>query len=215
MSFLILKNERWCDKTIEMKRPAKPIKDIEIVFDIQDYLKNQSERNYVLFALGIGTGYRAGDLVQLRVRDVKKALRIGYFLILENKKKNTRNIRKENMKPREVKIPQKLKKILKEYIKDKNDYEYMFKSRKGNRAIQVKQVSRILSEAGRYFGLDNITAHSMRKTYAYTIYKESNYDIVAVKEMLGHSSIEITKRYLGLDRELFDEYSDTLNQLYN
>lgn len=198
-----------------MKRPAKPIKDLDLVHDIQDYLKVESKRNYVLFTLGLGTGYRAGDLVELRVRDVKKALRTGYFLILENKKKNTRNIRKDNIKPREVKIPNKLGIILKEYIKNKNDYEFMFPSRKGNGYIQVKQVSRILSEAGKFFGLDNITAHSMRKTYAYTIYVKSGFDIVAVKEMLGHASIEITKRYLGLDRELYDKYSDTLNQLFS
>ncbi|TCO69514.1 tyrosine-type recombinase/integrase [Marinisporobacter balticus] len=197
------------------KRPANPIKDIERVFDIQDYLKYKNERDYTLFALGIGTGYRAGDLIELRVRDVKKALRIGYFLILENKKKNTQNIRKENIKPREAKIPKKLEKILKDYTKDKKDYEFMFKSRKGTGSIQVKQVSRILSEAGEKFGLYNITAHSMRKTYAYTIYRESGFDIVAVKEMLGHATIEITKRYLGLDRELYDKYSNTLNQLFN
>ena len=33
----------------KVKRPSKPIKDIKRVFDIQDYLKYKSERNYVLF----------------------------------------------------------------------------------------------------------------------------------------------------------------------
>jgi integrase len=197
-----------------MKRPAMPIKDINRVFDIQDYLKVKSDRDYVLFVLGISTGYRAGDLVKLKVRDVKQSLKCGYFLILESKKQNTKNIRKENIKPREVKIISKTAAILRDYIKDMQDYEFMFKSRKGkNQCITVAHVSRILDEAGSYFGLCNITAHSMRKTYAYTIYVDSKFDIVAVKEMLGHSSIEITKRYLGLDRELYDKYSDTLNNL--
>lgn len=197
-----------------MKRPANPIKDVEYVYDIQDYLKCKNERDYVLFVLGISTGYRAGDLVKLKIRDAKQSLKCGYFLILESKKVNTKNIRKENIKPREVKIISKTQAILRDFIKDKQDYEYMFQSRKGeNEHITVAHVSRILDEAGSYFGLSNITAHSMRKTYAYSIYVESGYDIVAVKEMLGHSSIEITKRYLGLDRELYDKYSDTLNNL--
>lgn len=196
------------------KKPAKPIKDLEKVLDIQDYLKYKNQRDYVLFILGISTGYRAGDLVKLKVRDVKEALKDGRFIILESKKLNSKNIKKQNIKPREVPIIDKLKKILKEYIKDKRDWEYLFQSRKGiNRPINVSRVSVILDEAGKNFGLSNITAHSMRKTYAYKIYNESDYNIDVVKEMLGHSSREITSRYLGLDRELFDSYSIKLNDL--
>jgi len=167
----------------------------------------------VLFVLGIATGYRAGDLIELRVRDVRKALRCGRFEILENKKMNAHNICAENVKVREVKIPKKLDIILRNYIKDMNSYDYMFRSRKGIGAIGVPQVSRILKKAGNYFGLDNITAHSMRKTYAYRIYVNSNYNITVVKEMLGHSSIEETKRYLGLNQEVYDKYTDTLNEM--
>lgn len=196
------------------KRPANPIKQQSKVLDIQDYLKEQNERDYVLFVLGVATGYRAGDLVALQIRDIKAALRAGYFRIMEAKKANSKNIRKCNMKPREVVIVVKLEKILKNYIKDKKDYEYMFPSRKGSYDhIGVPRVSNILKEAGEAFGLDNITAHSMRKTYAYCIFVESNYNIVVVKEMLGHSSIEETKRYLGLDRRDYDNYSKSLNAL--
>lgn len=196
------------------KRAARPIKDLQAVLDIQDYLKYKNERDYILFVLGITTGYRAGDLVKLKVRDIKNALRDGYFLILEGKKVNTKNIRKENIKPREVKIIFKLDRILRDYIRDKKDFQYIFESRKGtNKCITVSHVSRILKDAADQFGLVDISAHSMRKTYAYTIYVESGHDIVAVKELLGHSSIEITKRYLGLDRETYDRYSDKLNNL--
>jgi len=197
-----------------VKRPANPIKQASKVFDIQDYLRKQSERNYVLFVLGVATGYRAGDLVALQVRDIKAALKAGYFRILEGKKANSKNIRKSNMKPREVVIISKLERVLKNYMKDKEDFDYMFPSRKGSYDhIGVARVSNILKKAGEVFGLDNITAHSMRKTYAYCIFVESGYNIVVVKEMLGHSSIEETKRYLGLDRKDYDNYSKGLNSL--
>ena len=67
-----------------------------------------------------------------------------------------------------------------------------------------------MKEAANYFGLYDISAHSMRKTYAYKIYIESKNDITAVKELLGHSSIEETKRYIGLDREKYHQYSKSL-----
>lgn len=199
---------------MKKKRPAKPIKDRTAVLDIQDYLKERSIRDYVLFILGITTGYRAGDLVILKVRDIKQAINEGYFEILEGKKANSNNVREENRKPRIVKIPSNLEKILKNYISGKKDYEYLFISRKGkNRHITVSHVSRILKHAGEEFGLQQITAHSMRKTYAYSIYVKKKYDVTLVKEMLGHSSIEETKCYLGLDRELYDEVSEELNDL--
>lgn len=197
-----------------IKRPANPIKQPSKVLDIQDYLKERNERDYVLFLLGVTTGFRAGDLVVLQIRDVKAALKAGYFRIMEGKKANSKNIRKSNRVPREAVVVSKLEKVLKNYITGKKDYEYMFPSRKGSYDhIGVARVSTILKEAGEAFGLDNITAHSMRKTYAYRIFIESDYNIVVVKEMLGHSSIEETKRYLGLDRRDYDNYSRSLNSL--
>jgi integrase len=195
-----------------IKRPSKPIKKTQHVLDIQDYLRYKNERNYVIFVLGITTGFRAGDLVELKVRDVRQALKYKEFSILEGKKKNSRNIREKNRKPRVVEIIPKVEKMLKEYIKDKKDYEYMFVSRKGtNQHIGVQAISNILKEAGEYFGLYDISAHSMRKTYAYKIYMDSGCDIVAVKELLGHRSIEETKAYIGLDRERYHQYNKSLN----
>lgn len=194
------------------KRPARPITTTENVLNIQDYLRYKNYRDYMLFLIGVTTGYRAGDLVTLRVRDIKEALRRKEFTIYEGKKMNTKNIREKNRKPRTVELIPELAKILKEYIKDKRDYEYLFQSRKGiNKPIGVQAVSNIIKDAAEYFGLYDITAHSMRKTYAYKIYIESGRDIVAVKELLGHSSIEETKRYIGLDREKYHQYSRSLS----
>ena len=110
------------------KQPSSPIKEIEQVYDIQDYLKANSQRNYILFLLGISTGYRAGDLVQLKVRNVRQALEDGYFTIMEGKKLNSKNIREKNRKPRRVIIIKNLRKKLEEYIQNKDDYEWMMLS---------------------------------------------------------------------------------------
>lgn len=151
-----------------------------------------------------------GDLVALKVRDIKEALEIGKFIILENKKKNSNNIKEKNKKPRTAEILPELDKILREYIKNKEDYEYMFPSRKGTSHINVERVTKILKEAADYFNIKNITAHSMRKTYAYTIYVNNDKDLLTVKELLGHSSINETKVYLGLDEELKSSYIKAL-----
>lgn len=194
------------------KKASKPLKTTRDVLNIQDYLRYNNKRNYVIFLLGVTTGYRAGDLVSLQVRDIKQALKYGEFVIQEGKKFNNPNVRERNRKARTVELIPSMAKILKDYIKDKKDYEYVFRSRKSKYPhIGVQAVSNALKEAGEYFGLYNISAHSMRKTYAYKIYIESGKDIVAVKELLGHRSIEETKEYLGLDKEQYHEYSRKLS----
>lgn len=196
-----------------MKRASRPLRTVRDVRNFQDYLKaHKTVRDYTLFVLGVTTGYRAGDLVLLQVRDVKEALRRGEFTIKEGKKYNHKNIRKSNRRPRIVEIPSRLEKVLRDYIKGMKDYEYLFKSRKGiNKPIGVPQVSNILKEVADYFGLYDITAHSMRKTYAFKIYIESKKDALVVKELLGHSSLEETKKYLGIEKDTISRYNRTLN----
>ena len=96
------------------KRPARPITRTSDVLDIQDYLRYKNYRDYVLFLVGVTTGYRAGDLVKLKVRDIKEALRRKEFTIYEGKKMHSKNIREKNRKPRSVELIPELAKILKE-----------------------------------------------------------------------------------------------------
>ena len=129
------------------KSASKPIKSVKDVKRMIAYLEVSSDRfgkrNSILFQIGITTGFRAGDLVELTVGDVKEAIKKEEFIILENKKKNTKNIRKKNIKPRRVPVSKKLKSRLKAYIDDKEDYEYMFKSNKGDSHIEVDTISNL------------------------------------------------------------------------
>ena len=50
---------------------VEPIRDVSLVNDIADYLREQSERNYILFLFGIYSGLRISDILKLRVRDVR------------------------------------------------------------------------------------------------------------------------------------------------
>lgn len=198
-----------------MGKAAKPIKNKRIIFSIQDFLKEDrrlGERNYMLFIIGITTGYRVGDLLDLTVKDVKRALSCGYFRVIQNKEAKKEKNNNKNIKTRDIKIQPALRKELIKYIEDKKDYEVMFQSQKGrNKPIQVHRATEILKKAAEEFGLESITSHSLRKTYSYIIYNENDKDITIVQDLLGHSSPEITKRYIGIDREEKDKKSKCLN----
>lgn len=197
-----------------MKKASKPIKDKRTIQDMQEYLKYHNERDYILFIIGITTGYRSQDLVDLKIRDIQKVLREKEFCILEKKRlKNhiTKGL-KGNPKPRVVPLQPYLIRVLREYIKDKPGYDYAFPSQKGN-YITVDSYGKILKKAGKYFGLENIAAHTPRKIYAYKLYIDSGKNIELVRQALGHSTTLITERYLGLDKEAIVECSKGLNDL--
>ena len=198
-----------------MQKAAKPIRDKDLILDIQEYLKYKNERDYVLFVIGITTGYRSQDLVCLRIRDIQKAIREREFCIVEKKKDRNAKARgyKKKVEPRRITIRKPVFPILRNYIKDKKSYEYAFKSRKGNGHIGVNSYGRILKEAGQYFGLNHISAHTPRKIYATNLYEYSGKDLERVKNALGHTSSITTAKYLGIDREVIDEISGGLDNI--
>ena len=50
---------------------VEPIRDIEVVLDIADYLKERNRRDYVMFMFGIYSGLRICDILQFRVRETR------------------------------------------------------------------------------------------------------------------------------------------------
>lgn len=156
--------------------------------------KALAERDVMLFLLGINTGLRVGDLVKLKVGDVKGKDK---FIIYEGKTNKRRVV---NIKM--------LREELDEFTKDKKDHEYLFKSQKGeNRPLSTTQVYRILQDAGKLLGRDDIGTHTMRKTFGYHHYKKYK-DVAVLQDILNHSSPSITMNYIGIRQEEIDETLD-------
>ncbi len=172
--------------------------------------KEYPERNLMLFLLARATGYRMQDIIKLTVGQIKDALDRGYFKIQENKQYEqwvsevAKNPNRKKPEKRVVEIGPTLEKHLKKYLKGKKRSEYAFPSRKGkgDKPIEQKSFSDILKKTGEAIGLEHITGHSPRKTYATKIYVETGYNLEAVRIALGHKSIEETKRYLGLKEQM-------------
>ena len=180
---------------------VEPIRDIKLILDIADYLKEKNERDYVLFMFGIYSGLRISDILPLRVRDIKNK---DYIYIRE----------KKTGKEKRFPINVELKGILKDYIKGKKDYELLFhKSRGGGRTTPIsrQRVWKILNDAASHFGYtDNIGCHTLRKTFGYLLYQQT-HDAVAIQEILNHSDISITKRYIGVNQDSKDKIMRSLS----
>lgn len=174
---------------------VEPIRDNKVVLDIADYLKGKNQRDYVMFMFGIYSGFRICDILQFRVRDVR-----GKNYIIRREKKTG----KEKRFP----INKNLKKILEEYIRDKKDYEFLFKSPNApNKPITRQQAYNIMSAAGKKFGLESIGTHSIRKTFGYHLYKQTG-DAALLMDIFNHSDIHTTLCYIGINQ-------DCKNKAYN
>lgn len=176
---------------------VEPIRDSNIVLDIGEYLKKKNERDAVMYWFGIYSGLRISDVLKFRVRDVKE--------------KTVISIReKKTGKEKRFPINKELQKILKQYIKEKEDYEYLFKNPYSNKPISRQQAYNILSAAGREFGIDKIGTHTLRKTFGYHIYQRTK-DAAMLMDIFNHSDINITLRYIGVNQDTKDKAYNALS----
>jgi integrase len=171
---------------------VEPIRDNNKIHEMMSFLKDKSERNYILFMIGIYTGLRISDILKLRVRQVR------------NKSQVTLREQKTG-KQRIIKLNPELKKALKEYCQDKEGKEFLVKSRKGyNSPIGRVQAYKVVNAAADYVGLCNVGCHTMRKTFGYHFYKQTS-DIATLMQILNHDHPSITMRYIGINQEVIDD----------
>lgn len=84
---------------------------------------------------------------------------------------------------------------------------YAFQSRKGvNNPISSVQAWRILKKAFTENGIyENVSTHSLRKTFCEKVYRSSGNDIVATQFVMGHKDPVTTLHYLAQNQEKLDE----------
>lgn len=171
---------------------VEPIRDIEKIQEIKEYLLRRSYRNYFLFIFGINSGLRISDILPLRVLDVK------YTTHLKIQEKKTKNIRRTI-------ITLTLKNEIEKYTKAMADSEYLFPSQKGNKPISRIHAWQIIHDAAKACGVEgSIGTHTLRKTFGYHFYQKSK-DVAMLQYIFGHSSPSITLRYIGINDDMVDK----------
>ena len=167
-------------------KDVQPIRDLQQIEDMKWALRRSSERDYILFCLGINTGLRVSDLLQLKIKDVKGKKS---FNVKEGKTK----------KPRKIKI-NGLYDELNAYINTIKGSEWLFPSRKGDKAITRIAAYQALNRAADIAGIESVGTHTMRKTFGYWFYKQYK-DVAALQDILNHSKPAVTLRYIGITAE--------------
>ncbi len=175
-----------------------PIKEREKIEQIKTELLKKNYRNYMLFLIGINTGLKINDILNLKVKNVRNN---SHIVIKENQSGKAKNFP----------INSELKQEIDRYIKNMDGDIYLFKSQKGdNQPISRVQAYRILKDAGKKAGLKNIGTHTLRKTFGYWHYKQFK-DVALLQELFNHSSPSITLKYIGINKDNID---NTIDEFY-
>lgn len=175
---------------------VQPIRDKRKLEEIKEELKKNGTRDYMMFLTGINSGMRVSDIIRLNVDDVRNPD--------GTMKEHITIIEKKTKKIKKFPLCNNLLVEMEKYTRNMTQGEFLFESRKGeNKPITTTQAYRIIKNAGRKVGIENIGTHTMRKTFGYHHYKKFK-DIALLQEIFNHSSPSITLRYIGINQEEID-----------
>jgi integrase len=178
-------------KLVGQKAPLK----LKEIWAIRVRLQLASRhRDLALFNLAIDSKLRACDLVKLRVRDVCHGAAVASRATV---------LQQKTQRPVQFEITEPTREAVGAWIGHASltTEDSLFPSRlHGSRHLSTRQYARIVDSWVRQLGLDkaNYGTHTLRRTKATLIYRRTR-NLRAVQLLLGHSKLESTVRYLGIE----------------
>ena len=173
----------------------KPALKMKEVWAIRAHLELRGQvRDLALLNLAIDSKLRGCDLVRLKVEDVAAA---------GDLKRRAAVIQQKTGRPVQFEITEPTRLAVSAYLGSRvhNPSDHIFLSRVFSSAhLSTRQYARILGRWVRAIGLNPATygTHSLRRTKAALIYRKTG-NLRAVQLLLGHTKLESTVRYLGVE----------------
>jgi len=178
-------------RLIGQKRPLKP-KDVWAI-RVRLQLEGR-KRDLALFNLAIDSKLRGCDLVSLKIDDVCAAGRARERATVTQQKTG---------RPVQFEITEQTRSSIRDWLSegDRRIGRYLFPSRvRAQPHLSTRQYARIVHGWVESAGLDSSAygTHSMRRTKAAQICRKTG-NLRAVQLLLGHTKLESTVRYLGIE----------------
>ena len=184
--------EPWNKGKLIGQKPPLKLKDI---WAIRIHIQHTHQvRDLAMFNLAIDSKLRGCDLVNLRVRDVIHGSQIlPWTMIVQRKTQHP--VQFELTEPTRIAVAAWIAKANLKFE------QYLFPSRVVKSPhVSTRQYARIVHQWVAAVGLDTTVygTHTMRRTKATLIYKRTK-NLRAVQLLLGHTKLESTVRYLGIE----------------
>jgi len=176
-----------------------PIREIEDIQKMKSVLLNSNYRDYLIFLLGINTGLRISDIINLKVSDIRNK----YHITIREKKTG---------KEKKFLLNESLKSELEKFTAAKQDGDYIFNSKRNkNKPLDRQRIYFILNAAAREAGLNILVGtHTLRKTFGFHFYQRTK-DIALLQQLFNHSGQSVTLKYIGINQSISDDAMRNFN----
>jgi integrase len=175
---------------------TQPIRSKQQVRELADYyLKRGEIRNHALIVLGVHTALRISDLLRLRWDDVydfdRKRVRASIDLI-EGKTRKAKTIALNKAA---------IKALTLFAASAARQGRFLIENTRTKKAISRIQAYRLIRAAAEALGFEQrVSCHSLRKTTGYWA-RKSGVSPAVIMEIYNHSSLAVTRRYLGVTQD--------------
>lgn len=186
---------------------TQPIRSREKIEELKLFFLERDEiRNYTLVVVGMNLPLRISDLLSIKwgqVYNLEKSCFYQHIILTEKKTK------KKNILPLNQNIQYALNLLLsRSRVLTPNTY--IFHTDSSEKPLSRISAYIIIRNAAEAIGLQNIGCHSLRKTFGYHAWKNGVH-LALIMSIYNHSSIHITKRYLGIEQDDKDNVFYSLN----
>lgn len=173
------------------------------IITLLEYFKKKSVKQKTIIFLLLETGLRRNELVNIKKSNIN--LRENKIFLDYTK----------THKSRYIYISDYLKKLIEKQLKEDTKV-YLFET-KNKKPLNASYITYMLYMAKKHTKIKNLSPHKLRHTYA-TMLLKNGANIEEVRRLLGHTTYEMTKRYLDFveeDLKKANEKYNPLAKIYN
>ena len=184
-------------------------RELDIILNYYDRNKDFIEhRNYAILSVLLGTGIRRAELITLTMKNVE--IDDGFIVVLG-----------KGNKERFVPIGNVLRRVLKRYIRARNEflgntlcrYVFITKDGRGMSESAVNTMFRTMKNSIK--GINSrLSPHTFRHTFA-KLFLINGGDLFSLQKILGHEDISITRIYVDYDENELVKQQSKFNPLDN
>lgn len=175
--------------------PADRLHSVKVINKPKDYINDEqvlnmintakNKRDKAIISLLFSTGLRVSELINIELNDLQN---------------DSLFIQTKGGKYREIFINDKCREIINDYLKVRKDgCSKLFVSNQHTPMLRAN-VNNLLTKVRKQCGIkENVTPHSLRHTFVTDVARE--YGVEVARDVVGHSSIAVTNRYIHSNRE--------------